>query len=423
LSATVCVLLKGYPRLSETFIAQELLELQQAGLDLALVSLRHPTDKKRHPIHDEITAPITYLPEYLYQEPSRVLNGWLHARQLPGYAAAFRQFAKDLFRDFTPNRVRRFGQALVLAREMPAGTAILYAHFIHTPSSVANYARMMTGLPWSCSAHAKDIWTTPDWELREKIASTAFVATCTEVGARHLRSLTDEPNRVHLIYHGIDLARFPLFQREPSTRTGSDPANPLQIVTVGRAVAKKGIDTLLEALAKLPEAIHWRFTHIGGGELADLLKSLAGRLGLSDRIAWLGSQPQTKVISLYREADLFVLPCRITPSGDRDGLPNVLLEASSQGLTCISTPISGVTELLEDKKNALLVPPDDPDALANAIATLASDPQVRIAYGREAARKVASEFSHKVNTKQLIALFDEMGICRGGNRASTKADR
>ncbi len=422
MSGTVCVLLKGYPRLSETFIAQELLELQRAGIKLELVSLRHPTDKKTHPIHDEITAPVTYLPEYLYQEPTRVFRGWLHARKLPGYRAAFRHFMKDLFRDFTPNRIRRFGQALVLAREMPAGTMLLYAHFIHTPSSVANYARMITGLPWSCSAHAKDIWTTPDWELREKIASTAFVATCTETGAKHLQSLADEPGRVHLIYHGLDLKRFPPFERGTSRRTGADARDPLQIVSVGRAVAKKGLDTLLEALAKLPDDLHWHFTHIGGGELSDLLKSLAERLEISGNISWLGSQPQTSVISLYREADLFVLPCRITPTGDRDGLPNVLLEASSQGLTCISTPISGIGELLEDGKNSLLVPPDDPDALAGAIAKLAADPVLRSKYGREAAAKVAREFSHKTNAAELIKLFDSLGVPRAKTQPQTKAN-
>ena len=130
-------MLKGYPRLSETFIAQELLGLEQAGLDLVLVALRRPTDKKRHPVHDEIKAPVFYLPEYLHEEPGRVLEGFLAGIVRPGFWRALAAFAADLPRDFTRNRFRRFGQALVLAREWPQGGSWLHAHFIHTPASVA----------------------------------------------------------------------------------------------------------------------------------------------------------------------------------------------------------------------------------------------------------------------------------------------
>ena len=164
----VVVVLKGYPRLSETFIAQELRALEKSGLRLQLVSLRHPTDKSTHPIHQEIVSTVNYLPEYLYQEPRRVFSSWRKARRLPGYRTARAVWLKDLRRDLTPNRIRRFGQALVLAAEMPTETAMIYVHFLHTPASVGRYAAMMTGQKWACSAHAKDIWTTPEWELREE---------------------------------------------------------------------------------------------------------------------------------------------------------------------------------------------------------------------------------------------------------------
>src|SRR4029079_895889 len=176
------VLLKGYPRLSETFIAQELLGLERAGLDLTLVSMRHPTDKKRHPVHDEIKAKVAYLPEYLHDEPGRVLRAWWKMRSSPHYAVARRAFLADLKRDRTRNRWRRFGQALVLAAEFPPESDWLHAHFIHTPAAVTLYASMLIGLGWSCSAHAKDIWTSPDWELAGKLAQARFVATCTRAG-------------------------------------------------------------------------------------------------------------------------------------------------------------------------------------------------------------------------------------------------
>jgi hypothetical protein len=163
----LAIVLKGYPRLSETFIAQEIAALEARGFAALLISLRHPTDRYRHPVHERIASPVNYLPEYLYQEPLRVLRGWWRARGLPGYAAAWRQWLKDVRRDFTPNRFRRLGQAFVMAAELPDTIGWLHCHFLHTPASVTRYAAMMRGLPWSGSAHAKDIWTTPDWEIAE----------------------------------------------------------------------------------------------------------------------------------------------------------------------------------------------------------------------------------------------------------------
>ena len=129
----IAFILKGYPRLSETFIAQEIRALEEAGLDLRIVSLRRPTDRLVHPVHREIGAPVLYLPEYLWREPLRLLKAWRAARNRPGYRAARRQFLRDLLRDPTPNRGRRFGQALVLAREMAGTVEHLHAHFLHTP--------------------------------------------------------------------------------------------------------------------------------------------------------------------------------------------------------------------------------------------------------------------------------------------------
>ena len=147
----VAIIVKGYPRLSETFIAQEILGLQRHGLDLHIYSLRHPYDATTHPVHAEITAPVTYLPEYLSRDPARVWRCWRRAARLPGYARAWQLFRRDLRRDRTPNRVRRFGQACVLAIELTPQTHLLYAHFLHTPASVARYAAAMLELPFAIS--------------------------------------------------------------------------------------------------------------------------------------------------------------------------------------------------------------------------------------------------------------------------------
>ncbi|WP_086999682.1 glycosyltransferase family 4 protein [Rhizobium sullae] len=403
----ILVVLKGYPRLSETFIAQELLGLEKAGFDLTLISMRRPTDKKRHPVHDEIKARVVYLPEYLHEEPMRVLKGLFAGVGKPGFKALMKRFLADLPRDMSRNRFRRLGQALVLACEWPDSGQWLHAHFIHTPASVTEYASILTGVPWTVSAHAKDIWTSPDWELNIKLGSARWAVTCTRSGYEHMRSLTDRPDAVHLSYHGLDLARFGHFEGQHSGRDGADPAHPVLLLSVGRAVEKKGYDVLLCALALLPKSLHWRFEHIGGGDELAKLRALASELGLAGKISWKGAMAQEEVLGHYRQADLFALACRIASNGDRDGLPNVLVEASSQRLMCLSTDVSGVPELLTNGENGLVVPPDDPQALAYALEAAIRDPALRRRLGDAAEKRVREHFDYHSSVRQLIRLFEE----------------
>ena len=403
----VAVVLKGYPRLSETFIAEELRGLERAGLQLCLYSMRHPTDEHVHPVHREIAAPVTYLPEYLHDEPVRVLRGLLKAARLPGFWSALRVWLQDLPHDMSRNRFRRFGQAAVLAADLPADIAHLHAHFLHTPASVTQYASLMTGVPWTCSAHAKDIWTSSDRDISSKLSSARWVVTCTKAGFDRLRSLARSPDDVHLSYHGLDLSRFASPGARQSDRDGTQQDAPVRLTTVCRAVEKKGLDILLEALARLPEDCNWQWTHIGGGALIDRLQAQAKRLGINQRITWLGAQPQTRVLQEYRQADLFVLPCRIAGDGDRDGLPNVIVEAQSQRLCCLSSDVSGVPELIEDGKNGLLVPPDDVGALTGALLDIIADPTRRNEMGRRGEERVRREFSSSTSIDYLKRLFDK----------------
>ena len=397
--------LKGYPRLSETFIAQEILGLERAGMDLVLVALRRPGDHRRHPIHDEINAPVIYLPEYLHDDIGRVFRAAIKCLSRPGLLAALGAFLRDAAQDFTRNRFRRLGQALVLAAELPDGASWLHAHFLHTPASVTAYASRLTGLKWSASAHAKDIWTSPEWELRRKLSLASGVAVCTRSGFERLRALALDPSRVHLSYHGLDLDRYAPFAGRRPPRDGKTPADPLTILSVGRAVPKKGLDVLLRALAILKPSLSFRFVHAGGGEDLPKLKSLADSLGLADRIDWRGPLAQDDVLALYRQADIFALACRISADGDRDGLPNVLVEAASQGLACVSTAVSGVPELLTDGETGRLVAPDDPQAFAAALAELAAAPDLRERLGQAAERRVRQAFDHRASIRQLVALF------------------
>jgi glycosyltransferase involved in cell wall biosynthesis len=398
------VLLKGYPRLSETFIAQELLGLERAGYDLVLVAMRRPTDKKRHPVHDEIRAPVRYLPEYLHEEPLRVLRGLAGSLRKPGFRRAARAFLHDLARDFSRNRFRRFGQAAVLVHEWPEAASWLHVHFIHTPASVARYASLISGVPWTVSAHAKDIWTSPAWDLTDKLAEADWAVTCTRTGYEKLQSLTGRSN-VHLSYHGLDLERFAHVEQVRPARDGRDPADPVRILSVGRAVEKKGYDVLLRALAQLPLGVEWQFTHVGGGDELAKLKALAAELRIDGRITWKGALDQRDILQHYRDSDLFALACRITADGDRDGLPNVLVEASSQALPIVSTHISGIGELFTTEENGLLVAPEDAEALSAALLRAISDPALRQRLGAAAERRVRQDFDYHSSIRDLDRLF------------------
>ena len=400
------VVLKGYPRLSETFIAQEILELERAGFDLSIISLRHPTDKHTHLVHAEIKAPKYYLPEYIYQEILRVWWAKINCTFKLGFWKTLPVFLKDWVRDPSANRIRRWGQAMVLAHEYANDCDHIYAHFLHTPCSVARYAALISGTSFSISAHAKDIWTSPEWEMREKLADCDWLVTCTEGGADYLSTLAPQ-GRVHLVYHGLDLSRFPPSKKAKSKNDGSTKAKTIRLVTVGRAVAKKGIDTLLHALAKLPDNLHWQWTHIGGGPLKSNLEELTAELGIASKCDFKGALPQSEVLETYGKSDLFILPSRIDETGDRDGLPNVIVEAQSQGMAVISTNISGIPELIQNDSNGILIQPDKVDDLASAIEKLGCNPNLRNKMGKTGEDKVRSQFSHKQTIGDIISLLNQ----------------
>jgi len=405
----VAVVLKGWPRLSETFIAQEIRGLEQRGFRLRLYSLRHPTDRHVHAVNAAVTAPVSYLPEYLYQEPLRVLRGWRQARRLPGYRAARDLWLQDLRRDPTPNRVRRFGQALVLAAELPPAIAHLYAHFLHTPASVARYTATMRGLSWSVSAHAKDIWTIPDWEKAEKLSAASWAVTCTTAGRDHLQALANGTT-VELVHHGIDVTRFPAAAPR-AQRDGHDARDPVRLLSVGRAVPKKGFADLLAALALLPCDLQWQLVHIGGGPLLPELKRQAEHLGIAARVEWRGARPEADVRAAYQAADLFVLASRVTADGDRDGIPNVVAEAMSQGLAVVATTCGSIPELVVPSETGLMVEPGDAGALAAAIAVLIGAPERRAAMGAAGAARVWRDFPASRGLDRIAALLAPAVAC------------
>jgi glycosyltransferase involved in cell wall biosynthesis len=272
---------------------------------------------------------------------------------------------------------------------------------------VTRYAAAMRGLPWSVSAHAKDIWTSAPRDIADKLADCAWLVTCTRLGLERLRELAPHPERLKLVYHGLDLAHLPPPPVARPRRDGSDPGDPVVILSVGRKVEKKGYDDLLEALARLPSGLHWHFEHIGAGELSEPLKAAAARLGIAGRCSWHGAQPQKAVFAAFARADLFVLASKKAADGDQDGLPNVLMEAAHQGLALVSTHAAAIGEFITDGDNGLLVPPATPDALAKAIGRLIGDPDARRRLALRAGETVRTHFSFEAGVDWIAKALDQ----------------
>ena len=399
LTIPLAIVVKAWPRLSETFIAQEILGLERRGLHFILVSLRQDPERLLHPIHREITAPVLYLPEYLHRQPIRVWRGICAAYHLAGWTEALRIWFKDLLRDLSLSRIRRFGQACVLATELPDTVRHLHVHFLHSPASVTRYAAVLRGITWSFSAHAKDIWTTRRWEKRRKLSDAVWGVTCTQQGLNHLHILTSTPQTITLLYHGLDPTRFPSVCRRSGIE-GHDQ-RPFRILTVCRAVEKKGLDIILHALALLPKDIVWKWHHIGSGICLKRLKKQAKCLGLSKHISWFGHQTHEVVIQAYLWADVFVLASRPASNRDQDGLPNVLMEAQILGLPCIATRFAGIPELIVDTVTGILVPPNDVRSLAQAIKELSYAPQRRADLGYAGYLRVRDTFNCHQNLDTL----------------------
>lgn len=400
----VAIVVLDYPRLSETFIAQEILALEQRGLDVLIVGLRRPPERIVPPLSRRIGAPVLHLPKFPHREPLRVLRAWWEVRRWPTYRRARRLLWRDLLRSPGPDRLLRFVQGLVLARELDSRYTHLHAHFLYYTASVVRYVALLRGLPWSCSAHAIDIWTTPQWEKREKLADCRWAVTCTEANGAHLRALS-APGKVSVIYHGLDFTRFPA-PGPPSLRPdGGQAEAPVVILSVGRVVDKKGYADLLEALRLLPADLQWKFVHIGGGILRRRAMRQARGLGLDNRVTWLGPQSPEVVLAQYRSAHLFALACRVAANGDRDGLPNVLLEAQSQRLPVVSTTVSAISELIDHGHNGLLVPQRDPAAFAAALQQLIRDPALRERMGGAGEQRVRSRFAAEPGFAALAGRF------------------
>lgn len=411
------MVLKGYPRLSETFISGEILLLEEQGFEVHIFSMRPPREAARHASVERIRARVTYLPEYLLPGLPRLLwHNLLLLLRMPGrYLRGVRLLLSRFGRAKKKHTwLKHFLQAGLLVQTCRTDETIshFHAHFAHTPTSVAMYAALLSGVPLSFTAHAKDIYTQDEDALAEKMARARFVLTCTGYNERHLKRLARERGLntpVHCVYHGIDLSLFSPPGGSNPPRIAPEP--PYRILSVARLVEKKGLPDVFAALALLQaEGLDFRYELIGEGEDRDKLEALARELGIAERVRLLGALAHEAVIERFRASHAFVLGCRIAENGDRDGIPNVVAESMALGVPVAATDVSGIPELVEDGTTGLTCPPGDPAALAAILRGLLTDAALRARVIPAAREKVERVFDNRTLILRIADIYRNAGL-------------
>jgi len=401
--------LKRYPRYSETFIVNEILAHEAAGLEIEIFSLRPPSDTHFQDTIARVRAPVTYIPH----EGPKAAHLWSAIKatgeRLPETWCAL-SMAKD-------EDVRDVYQSVLLANEIAMKRiGHLHAHFGSLATTIARLASRFTGIPYTFTAHAKDIFhesVQPD-DLRRKLADAAATVTVSDYNVGYLRERYGPSTaRVRRIYNGLELDKFAY---------SSPEARPPLILAVGRLVEKKGFGDLIEACAILAaQGCEFTCRIIGEGELRTELHEQIASLGLQGRVELAGPRPQSEVIEQMRSAALFAAPCVIGEDSNRDGLPTVLLEAMALGTPCVSTDVTGVPEVLRHAETGLMVPQHDPRALAEACKHLLLEPTLRVQLASGARRLIEQEFDVHQNAASLRELFQADYGSVGARRDFTPA--
>jgi glycosyltransferase involved in cell wall biosynthesis len=401
--------LKMFPRLSETFILNEILALEALGHRITVFSRLRHAEELRHGAFSRLRGAVHYIP---VDEPG-------FPRRAHGAHAALRLRRPRAWREVRQHAVSRghaaawakFLQAGIVAREaLRLGADHIHAHFLSGNARVAKWASALSGIGYSLTAHAKDIYANPASArtLGRRLRQARGVITISEYNRAHLARLGAPPASLHVIYNGVDLDRF-----HPRHRRAESGAPPL-ILSVGRLVPKKGFSILVEACARLQaQGVAFRCAIVGGGEGESALKAQVRERGLERRVQVLGPRTQEEVVrDFYPRAAAVALPCVVTESGDRDGIPTVLIEAMAMGVPCVSTRLSGIPELIEDRVSGLLVEPGDPASLAGALQHLLSAPERCAALGAAARRRVESGFDLRANVRRLAEFFSRAAAPR-----------
>jgi glycosyltransferase involved in cell wall biosynthesis len=409
-SSTVAYVIGTYPSLTTTFIDREVRLLRSWGATVDIVSLRRPTATVS-PEQATLAASTSYARPVT---SSQLLRRHVHflRRRPSAYLRTFLMLASSRGLSL-PDRLRtigHFGLGVSVAGQLreAGGYDRIHAHFIDRAATVAFVAARLLDVPYSVTAHAADIYVSP-LLLHTKLTGADFVATCTGYNRTHLTEMAPEAaGRIVLAYHGLDLERY-----DPSTRC---PSTVPTMLAVGQLREKKGFVHLLHACRQLADReMPFRCEIIGEGPQRADLERVVQDLGLEQHVAFLGAQTHEEVIDAYRRAWLFVLPCVVGDDGDRDGIPNVILEAMAMGLPVVSTRHSGIPEVVEHEVTGLLVPPADATGLAEALAQLLEDRPAADRMGARGRAVVIDRFDVEHNVRALWDRFQGDRVARLGS--------
>src|SRR5438552_280466 len=388
-----------YPVLSQTFCDAEMLELERRGHEIVLASLYPPKTPLRHEYLAKLQAPIRYAPS------SRDLDKLARKAKRQGhwpkelvskhenkygaeYKAALRArnalFFVELFRR---ERVSHF-----------------HVHFANRAAHTAMFVKAVSGIPFSMTAHGQDFMSDlgNDELLRELCASAKFIGAETDYSRDLLAARCPESrSKIFRVYNGIDLSRFPKLeadQRSPAT---------IRFVSIGRLVAFKGFDILIDACAELQKrGINFDCEIIGDGVLREELEERASRQDLRERIHFAGEQSQNYVLAALRDCDVFVLASAPDERGASDIFPTVIAEAMATGKPVVSTTVAGIPELVANRETGLLAPPRDARALADAMEQFARDENLRADFGRAGRLRIEQKFTIEKTIEPLLERFE-----------------
>ena len=391
------LLVKMFPKLSETFVLEEVLGLERLGVPLVIYTLAKGSDEVAHDAVQRVQSPVQPVPQAPWRQPLALAAchlrlaaaaPWRYARALQLALTRGRQGLVDLARAaWLADRLRR------------DGVGHLHTHFISQPADLAELVSEVSGTPFSISAHAKDIYLGDPVALRRKMAAARFTVTCTDFNCSTLRRIAPDA-AVHRMYHGIDGAVF-----SPTHR--ATPSLVPLILSVGRLREKKGLDTLIQACRLLTDrGVTYRCEIVGYGEEHERLQALIDDSGLADQVQLTGKLTRPHVIDRYARAAVYVQPSRVAADGDRDGIPNVLLEALAMGVPAVATRVSGIPEVVKHRRNGLLVQPDDVAELADSIECLLNAPALAAQLARAGRRTVTEHFDNDRNLRVVLQLLE-----------------
>ena len=398
----VAYVIGTYPSLTTTFIDREIEALRRRGVRISVITIRRPEGR----LSPEQAAQGGSVRSVLPVPLVALIRS--HLRFIRRRPRAYARAAIFLLSRPHPGARERVRTALHFGEAVHAATLIeelgpfdrIHAHFVDRAAVVALVAGRLLGIPYSATAHARDIFVSPVL-LPEKASEATFVATCTGFNRAHLEATLGPAaaSKLRCIHHGVDAARY------APNAGGPNGATPT-ILAVGQLREKKGFDDLVRACELLrARELAFSCDIVGEGPLERHLMMLARSLALGTTIRFSGALTHAEVIERYRTAAVFVLPSVTAADGDRDGIPNVVLEAMASGLPVVATRTSGIPEAVEEGGSGFLVPMHDPHALADRVETLLRDPVLRSRFGERGRALVAERFDVVANADRLLVEF------------------